>query len=70
MPRYLILVEPAEGGFSAYVPDVPGCAATGSTREEAGGRIRSALKLHVEGLREDGEPMPPPVTSSEYVAVG
>ena len=54
--RYAVVVEKAEGNYSAYVPDLPGCVATGATPDEAGRRIREAIRLHLDGLREDGRP--------------
>lgn len=65
---YLVVVERAERNFAAYVPDLPGCVVTGATREETIERMREAIALHLEGLREDGEPIPEPVTSAELVA--
>jgi predicted RNase H-like HicB family nuclease len=53
MPRYLVVVEPAGAGFSAYAPDLPGCVATGATREEARARLLEALAFHRAGLAED-----------------
>jgi len=67
--RYAIVIEQAEGNFSAYVPDLPGCVATGATVEEVESEIRSAIELHLEGLREDGAPIPPPSSRVEYVEV-
>jgi len=67
--RYAIVIEQAEGNFSAYVPDLPGCVATGATLEEAESEIRSAIEFHLEGLREDGAPIPPPSSRVEYVEV-
>jgi len=69
MHRYLILIEPAATGFSAYSPDLPGCAATGATRDDVQRNMRDAVELHLEGLRELGEPVPPPSTSAAYVEV-
>ncbi len=68
--RYVVIVEQDENGFGAYVPDLPGCVAVGETREEALRLIREAVELHLEGLREDGLPIPEPSSSSEYVDVG
>jgi predicted RNase H-like HicB family nuclease len=65
--RYAIVVEQAEGNYSAYVPDLPGCVATGATAEEAEREIRAAIAFHLEGLREDGLPIPPPTSKVEYV---
>jgi len=58
--RYAVVIEQAEGNFSAWVPDLPGCVATGATVEEAVSEIREAMLFHIEGLREDGLPVPPP----------
>lgn len=68
--RYAIVIEQAEGNFSAYVPDLPGCVATGQTHEEVEQQIREAIAFHLEGMREDGIPIPPPVTRAEYVEIG
>lgn len=67
--RYAIVIEKAEGNYSAYVPDLPGCVATGSTAEEAESEIREAIELHLEGLREDDLPIPQPSSRVEYVDV-
>ena len=67
--RYAIVIEKADGNFSAYVPDLPGCVATGPTVEEAEAEIREAIEFHLEGLREDGAPIPPPSSRVEYVEV-
>ena len=56
--KLLVVVESAETGFSAYLPDVPGCIATGSTREEVEANMREAIELHLDGLRADGDPLP------------
>ena len=69
MRRYLILIEPTATGFSAYSPDLPGCAAAGETRDDVERNMRDAVELHVEGLRELGEPVPPPSVSAAYVEV-
>ncbi|MBA2511412.1 MAG: type II toxin-antitoxin system HicB family antitoxin [Rubrobacter sp.] len=68
--RYVVIVEQGENGFGAYVPDLPGCVAVGDTREEALRLIGEAVELHLEGLREEGLPIPKPSSSSEYVEVG
>ncbi len=68
--RYVVIVEQGENGFGAYVPDLPGCVAVGETREEALRLIREAIELHLEGMREEGLPVPEPSSSSEYVEVG
>ena len=67
--RYAIVIEKAEGNYSAYVPDLPGCVATGSTVAEVETHIREAIEFHLEGLREDGTPIPPPASRVEYVDV-
>lgn len=67
--RYAIVIEKAEGNFSAYVPDLPGCIATGSTVAETETLIREAIELHLAGMREDGTPIPPPSSQVEYVEV-
>lgn len=69
MQRYLVVIEKADGNYSAYSPDPPGCVATGTTREETEERIRDAIASHLEGLREDGLPLPDPQSSAAYVAV-
>ncbi len=63
-----MVIERGERNFSAYVPDLPGCIATGTTRDETVERMRAAIALHIEGLEADGEPIPEPVTSAELVA--
>lgn len=67
--RYAIVIEKAPGNFSAYVPDLPGCVATGATAEQAEIEIREAIILHIDGLREDGVPVPPALSKVEYVEV-
>lgn len=67
--RYAVVIEKAEGNYSAYVPDLPGCIATGATVAEVEAEIREAIVFHVEGLREDGLPVPPPSSQVEYVEV-
>ena len=69
MRRYLVVIEKANGNYSAYAPDLPGCVATGKTIEEVKARMREAIKMHIEGLREDGLPVPSPRVSAEYVTV-
>ena len=65
--RYAIVIEKAEGNYSAYVPDLPGCVATGSTEEEAEEQIREAIEFHLQGMREDGLPIPEPTSRVDYV---
>jgi predicted RNase H-like HicB family nuclease len=67
--RYAIVVENAGNNYSAYVPDLPGCVATGGTLEETEQLIREAVELHLNGLREDGLPIPQPSSRVEYVEV-
>ncbi len=67
--RYAVVIEKASNNFSAYVPDLPGCVATGDTVEEVEGLIREAIALHMKGLREDGLPVPSPSSHVEYVEV-
>ena len=67
--RYAIVIEKALGNFSAYVPDLPGCVATGATVAEVESEIREAIVFHVEGLREDGLPVPPPESQVDYIEI-
>lgn len=67
--KYMVVVEEAEANFSAYVPDLPGCIATGDTREETIQQIKEAIEFHIEGMLEAGEVVPSPKTDSEYVDV-
>jgi predicted RNase H-like HicB family nuclease len=67
--RYLIVMEATNTGYSSYSPDLPGCVATGSTESEVEQRMRRAIELHVAGLREQGEPVPEPQSSSSYVEI-
>ncbi|HMB57922.1 MAG TPA: type II toxin-antitoxin system HicB family antitoxin [Arenimonas sp.] len=67
--RYAVVIEDAGANYSAYVPDLPGCIATGATIEEVEHRIRSAIEMHMAGMREDGEPIPPPSSQVEYIDV-
>ncbi len=65
--KYAVLLEPTGTGFSAHVPDLPGCVAAGATKAQTLDLIRAAIRLHLAGLREDGEPIPQPRTLAEYV---
>ena len=67
--RYAIVVEKTENNYSAYVPDLPGCVATGSTVEETEREIREAIEFHIEGLVEDGLPIPQPSSIVEYLEI-
>ena len=69
MRRFLIVIEKAQGNYSAYSPDLPGCVATGSTREEAERNMHEAVAFHVQGLLDDGMIIPPSESFAEYVAV-
>ncbi|HEX8250036.1 MAG TPA: type II toxin-antitoxin system HicB family antitoxin [Pyrinomonadaceae bacterium] len=67
--RYVVIVEKGERSFGAYVPDLPGCVAIAETQEEVLQLIQEAIEFHLEGLRENGEPIPPPNSHIEYVEV-
>lgn len=69
MHRFLIVIEKAGRNFSAYSPDLPGCVATGSTRDEAARNMHEAIEMHVRGLVEDNLPIPESQSFAEYVAV-
>ncbi len=69
MRRFLIVIEKANGNYSAYSPDLPGCIATGKTKEQAARNMHEAIELHVNGLKEDHLPIPRPHSSAEYVAI-
>jgi predicted RNase H-like HicB family nuclease len=65
--RYAIVIEQAQGNFSAYVPDLPGCIATGASIEEVEAEIRDAIAFHLDGMREDGMAIPLPSSRVEYI---
>jgi predicted RNase H-like HicB family nuclease len=67
--RYAIVIEKGEGNYSAYVPDLPGCVAVGDTIEEVEREIQEAIEFHLEGMREDGLPIPEPSSKVNYVDV-
>ena len=67
--RYTIVIERAPGNYAAYVPDLPGCVATGDTREDAVREIRQAIRYHIESLREHGEGVPEPLSTATVVDV-
>lgn len=69
MHRFLVVIEAAGDNYSAYSPDLPGCVATGNTREETEQRMEEALRLHVQGLREDRLPIPESRSFAEFVSV-
>jgi predicted RNase H-like HicB family nuclease len=66
---YLVIYERADGNWSAYSPDVPGCMATGATREEVEHNFREALAFHIEGLKQEGLPIPEPTSDAGRVTV-
>ncbi len=67
--RFLIVVEKAKSGYSAYSPDLPGCVATGTTRQRAVTRMNSAIRFHLEGLRAEGRRVPAPKSYSTYIEI-
>jgi predicted RNase H-like HicB family nuclease len=67
--QYLVIVERGVHNYAAYAPDLPGCVATGRTREETLENMRAAIRMHLAGLREDGAAIPEPSAAAEYVAV-
>lgn len=67
MMRYAIVIERAEGNYSAYVPDLPGCVATGATVPEVEQEMRDAIRFHIDGLKADGLPIPQPTSIADYV---
>lgn len=69
MYRFLIVIEKANGNYSAYSPDLPGCVATGSTRREAEKNMHEAIEMHIRGLKEDKLPIPKSYSSAEYIAI-
>ena len=69
MHRFLIVIEKADGNYSAYSPDLPGCVATGKTRDQAAHNMHEAIDLHVRGLLEDRLPVPQSRSFAEYVAI-
>ena len=69
MVRYMVVVERGESSWGAHVPDLPGCVAVGETREEALRLVREAIEFHIDGLKQDGSPIPAPSSESEFVDV-
>jgi len=67
MMRYAVVIEKAEGNYSAYVPDLPGCVATAATVADIEREIRAAIRFHIDGLKEDGQPVPQPTSIADYV---
>ncbi|MBI4611773.1 MAG: type II toxin-antitoxin system HicB family antitoxin [Candidatus Rokubacteria bacterium] len=68
--RYMVVVERGETSWGAHVPDLPGCVAVGETREEVLRLIREAIEFHIDGLRQNGFPVPTPSSEGEFVEVG
>ena len=66
--EYLVIIEKTDKNYSAYLPDIPGCIATGDTKEDVLNKLKKALVMHVEGLREDGLSIPEPMAQSVYVS--
>lgn len=67
--KYLVIIEKGPNNYSAYVPDLPGCVSTGKTMREIKKQIKEAIEFHIDGLKEDGLPVPEPSTVGEYVGV-
>lgn len=67
--KYVVIIEPTETGFSAYSPDLPGCVTTSPTREGIEQRMREAIQFHLEGLQEEGEEIPVPVSDSILIEI-
>jgi predicted RNase H-like HicB family nuclease len=65
--RYAVVIEKAEGNYSAYVPDLPGCVATGPTVNAVEDELRHAIRFHIDGLKGDGLPVPEPTSIADYV---
>lgn len=68
--RYMVVIERGAASWGAHVPDLPGCVAVGEIREEALRLIREAIEFHIDGLREDGLPVPTPSSEGDFVEVG
>ncbi len=67
--KYAVVIEKGSKGYGAYVPDLPGCIAAGETKEEVKQLIKEAIEFHIEGLKEDGEPVPAPSSSIEFINI-
>jgi predicted RNase H-like HicB family nuclease len=65
--RYAVVIEKANGNYSAYVPDLPGCVATGESVKAVENEIRAAIRFHIDGLKEDGQPIPAPTSIADYI---
>ena len=68
--RYMVVIERGETSWGAHVPDLPGCVTVGETREEVLQLVREAIEFHIDGLKEDGLPVPTPSSEGEFVEVG
>lgn len=68
--RYMVVVERGDTSWGAHVPDLPGCVAVGQTRDEVLELIREAIELHIDGLKQDGLPVPSPTSEVEFVEIG
>jgi len=66
-PKYLIVIEKTPNNLSAFSPDLPGCVATGATKDEVEDRMRDAIRMHIAGMREDGLAIPEPSSVAEYI---
>ena len=69
MHKYLVIYEKARDNYSAYSPDIPGCAATGKTRKEVEKNMKEAIGFHIEGLEKDGLPLPEATSFTDYIEV-
>jgi predicted RNase H-like HicB family nuclease len=68
--KYAVVYEKTDTGYSAYVPDLPGCVATASTRQKTAVLMHGAIEMHLAGMREDGDPIPKPKTVADYIEIG
>jgi predicted RNase H-like HicB family nuclease len=68
--QYLVVIEESEAGFGAYVPDLPGCIAAATSRDEVLTLIQEAIEFHIEGMRDHGDPVPRPASTAQIVSVG
>ncbi|HIJ70680.1 MAG TPA: type II toxin-antitoxin system HicB family antitoxin [Planctomycetes bacterium] len=69
MYRFLVIIEKADGNYSAYSPDLPGCVATGKTSEQVEQNMYEAIEMHIRGLAEDNSPVPEPHSTAEYIVI-
>lgn len=67
--EFLVVIERGAASFGAYVPDLPGCVAVGESRQEVESLIREAIELHIEGMREEGQPVPEPSSTSQFISI-